>query len=244
MTAVIGRPPTYAVRPDWFDTLTPDSAYTVGLYQADGANQRDRGVVTITLKISDADLLTELSFRFGGCRPLREDSRGNPRLMIQNRALSDGLAGWGVVSPKTHTASTHVALLDDRDYWRGVIDGDGSLCVGVDGRRFLTLVGSRPICDQWLAFARSRGTGMKVNVRPHKSIYSVHLSGWQAVEIAAVLYDGAGLALARKLAVARSWGATRDQAALRRVSASRSSSNARMVFGDAARNSSSRCLDG
>lgn len=207
MTARIGRPPTYAVRSGFFDAITPDSAYVVGLLQADGSNQCDRGIVCITLKLSDAPILDRLSSLFGGGRPLRYDGHGNPKLMVQNRALSDGLAQWGVISPKTHTASTHPALLGHRDYWRGVIDGDGSLCVGADGRRFLALVGSRSICDQWLAFAQTNGCGARVSVRPHKRIFSVHLSGKDATHLAGVLYGDARIALARKAAVARTWAA-------------------------------------
>lgn len=204
-TARIGRPPIYGVTSGYFDALTPDVAYVIGLLQADGSNQRGRGIVCITLKASDAPLLSAVSERMAGGRPLRPDRYGNPKLMVQHRPLSDGLARWGVVSPKTHTASTHPALLMDRDYWRGVIDGDGSLCVGADGRRFLTLVGAEAICGQFLAFARAHGAGLRVSVRPHKRIYSVHLSGPQAVAIAQVLYQDAGLALDRKRAVADSW---------------------------------------
>lgn len=209
--ARMGRPRTYPVTPGFFDVFTPDAAYTVGLMQADGSNQRDRGIMCITLKKSDAALLDALSARMGGGRPLRFDGYGNPKLLIQNRGLSDGLARWGVVSPKTYTASTHPGLLDDRDYWRGVIDGDGSLCIGADGRRFLTLVGTQPICTQFLAFARSHGAGERVSVRPHKSIWSVHLSGRGAETMARVLYRGAGLALERKRDVARSWGCLNEE---------------------------------
>ncbi len=202
----LGRPRLYSLNDGYFNDLSPEVAYVIGLMQADGSNQVERGIVCITLKASDAPLLNAVSARMAGGRPLRYDGGGNPKLGVQNRALSDGLARWGVVSPKTHTASTHPALLNDRDYWRGVIDGDGSLCVGADGRRFLTLVGSQPICSQWLAFAQTCEVGQRVNVRPHKRIFSVHLSGRQAEVMARVLYRDAVLALPRKLEVARSWG--------------------------------------
>lgn len=202
----MGRPRKYPVNPAFFDILTEDVAYVVGLMQADGSNQVERGTVCITLKASDAGLLDEVARTMGAVRPLTTDQHGAKRFLVQSHDLSDGLARWGVVSPKTHTASTHTGLLGNRDYWRGVVDGDGSLCVGADGRRFLTLVGARPVCDQFLAFARIHGTGARVSVRPHKRIWSVHLSGQAAVVLACVLYHGAGLALERKRNVARAWG--------------------------------------
>lgn len=203
----MGRPRLYPFNPAFFDVLTRDVAYVVGLMQADGSNQTGRGTVCVTLKASDEALLVAVASAMGAARPLTTDQYGARRLLVQSRALSDGLARWGVVSPKTHTARTHSDLLANRDYWRGVIDGDGSLCVGADGRRFLTLVGSRPMCEEFLAFARSHGAGLRVSVRPHKSIWSIHLSARGEPErVARALYAGAGLALSRKREVARSWG--------------------------------------
>lgn len=202
----MGRPRVYPVNPGYFDALTPNGAYIVGLLQADGSNQRGRGIVCITLKRSDSGLLSAVADEMGASRPLCSDGHGNPKLMIQNRALSDGLARWGVVSPKTHTAATHPDLLRDRDYWRGLVDGDGSLCVDAGGRRLLSLVGAEAICGEFLSFARGHGAGLRVNVRPHRRIFSVHLSGREAETVARVLYADAGLALARKREVARSWG--------------------------------------
>jgi hypothetical protein len=206
--ARMGRPRIFDLNPTFFDTLSADSSYVVGLLQADGSNQRDRGIVCITLKLSDIALLERLSELFAGGRPLFFDGHGNPKLMVQNRQLSDGLARRGVVSPKTHTAKSHPALVDSRDYWRGVVDGDGTLCTAADGRRILSLVGSRWICEEFLAFCQGRGAGLRRTVRPHKSIYSVHLSGRDAELIARELYRNADLALARKAATAAAWEAT------------------------------------
>lgn len=179
-----GRPPIYGIRSDYFAELTPDSAYVVGLMQADGSNRLDRGMMTITLKRTDAPLLEVISVRMAGGRPLLVNRDGNSTLQVQNRPLSYGLAAWGVVSPKTHTASTHPALLLDRDYWRGVVDGDGTLCDTADGRKILAVVGSEAICEQFLAFCRHHGTGGRCNVHRNRSIYTAKLSGPDAAHLA------------------------------------------------------------
>src|SRR5260370_42181273 len=111
------------------------------------------------------------------------------------------LQRWGIQSPKSHTASTHPALLLDKDYWRGIIDGDGTLCVSSSGQKILALVGSQPICNEFLAFCRHHACGLGVTVRPHKHIFSVRLSGKEAVTVASILYEGADLALDRKRAI-------------------------------------------
>lgn len=201
----MGRPRTYPVNEDYFETFTPNMAYIVGLLQADGSNQVGRGVVRITLKLSDQAILHNIANEMGASRPLIMDVYGNPGLFIQNRALSDGLARWGVISPKTHTASTHPMLRGNRHYWRGVIDGDGTLCTTAGRRHILALVGSKAVCSEFLAFCQARGTGRRVNVIAHKSIYSVHLSGKDARIIANVLYKGNSLTLRRKYATAQAW---------------------------------------
>lgn len=204
----MGRPRTWPVNERYFDRLTPTAAYIIGLMQADGCNRPDRGAVTLALKWSDVAHVETVAAEMGATRPVRSNGKGAAVLYVQNRALSAGLAQWGVVSPKTHTASTHPVLLTDRDYWRGAVDGDGTLCEARDGRRILALVGSRPICDQFLAFCRSHGAGLRCNVTPHKAIWSAHLSGWAATAVAGVLYSGATLALPRKAATAERWAAS------------------------------------
>lgn len=200
----MGRPPTHPVDPTFFDRMTPDAAYIVGLLQADGSNQVSRGMILITLKGSDAPHLEEVASAMGATRPLHVIPNGNRRLCITNMELSRGLARWGVVSPKTHTASTHPDLLLNRDCWRGVIDGDGSLCES-RGRKILTLVGSRFLCNEFLDFAQLHGLGHRCGVHPHKNIFIVRLNGPEAASMAALLYSGAHLALPRKRAKAENW---------------------------------------
>lgn len=176
-----------------------------GLMQSDGTNQLERWKIQITLKESDSDLLHDVARVMEAPRILRKNRVGGVRLDIYSKQASRGLASWGVVSPKSHTASTHPDMLGDRDYWRGVIDGDGTLCEAADGRHLLALVGSRPICDQFLAFCRTKGCGARRSVTPHKAIWSTGLSGTEARTMAAVLYQDAEIALHRKRVTAERW---------------------------------------
>jgi hypothetical protein len=187
-------------------------AYVVGLFQADGANQVSRRRLTIKLKASDSAHLSAVASAMRAPRPLVPSLLGGVEFAVYSRRLSAGLASWGVVSPKTHTASTDPRLLFDVDYWRGVMDGDGTLCDTADGRRILALVGSRPVCDQFLAFCRAYGTGRRVNVHANRSIWTAKVSGSEAVTMARLLYGQPGLALPRKAAIAARWLAeTRKQ---------------------------------
>jgi hypothetical protein len=203
----MGRRRSYPVDPDFFASWSPVVAYVVGLFQADGSNQVERGTVCITLKASDGPHLEALAREMGAVRPLIPNRAGGLTFSVQNRRLSQGLADWGVVSPKTFTASTDTRLLADADYWRGVVDGDGTVCEAADGRRILSLVGTEAMCAQFLEFCRVHSCGLRASVHRNRSIWTAKVSGDEASVMASVLYDRPGLALPRKAAVARRWRA-------------------------------------
>lgn len=210
MSARIGRPRTHSLNEGYFDTLTPRSAYFLGLVQADGGVNRRTNNLRVSLKGSDADLLRIFARELEYDGPLPEylnfDRYPAVLLSVYSLHMTNTLVNqWGIVSPKVYTASTHPDLLYDRDYWRGVIDGDGSL--SEDGnRRSLSLVGSRMMCDQFLSLLQTHGLGARISVKQHKNIYRVRLGSYgESCMAAKILYEDAEIALERKAAIAARW---------------------------------------
>lgn len=202
----IGRPREYTVNQSFFDVITPDSAYIVGVVQADGTMTKDR--FSISAKASDAYYLSTLADAMQSNRPLQKVKHPHGeivRLVVNSSRMASALSRWGIHSPRTWTASTHESMLLDRDYWRGMIDGDGTLCEDRKGRRILKIVGSKAICDQFLDFARHYGYGYRVKVHPCKSIFNVGLNGDEAVCVAKLLYSNASLFLPRKINIVSRW---------------------------------------
>lgn len=115
------------------------------------------------------------------------------------------LARYGVVPRKSFTAES-IGLELNRDFWRGVVDGNGCLSYCPDRRGKLnpsvSLAGSMPLMQQFATFADIHAVGRPVNVRPAKKIFVVSVSHSRAVKLARVLYDGAETALERKRALA------------------------------------------
>lgn len=201
-----GRQRQYELNVSLLDAISPDMAYIVGLYQADGYVSDAR--VSITVKPSDRALLDQVALRLSPGRPLINTSSplgDGVALDISSTELARSFRRWGVSSPKTHSASTHPDLLTNRDYWRGVVDGDGSLCTSGTGDQILSLIGSQAICNEFLSFCRANGYSGKVNVNRHKSIYSVQIKNAAARLIATVLYDAAALYLPRKMSIYQGW---------------------------------------
>lgn len=202
-----GRPRAYSLNETFFEELTPESAYVIGLIQADGTLSSDR--FSISAKADDSDFLTTLALAMGSNRPIQRvaHERGDvSRLAINSARMAEALRAWGIHTPRTFTASTHDALLFNRDYWRGVVDGDGSLCRAKRNQsEILTLVGSRAICAQFLSFCRRWGFGSGVAVHPCRRIFCVRLNSSEAVGVASLLYRDAALALPRKAAMYHSF---------------------------------------
>jgi transposase len=93
-------------------------------------------------------------------------------------------------------------LVSSRHFWRGVVDGDGSVGAYPFGptqqhRPQLRVVGRLALLRQFTSFlAKNRMSQLQVH--PHKTIYSVGTTGGSAAEIACLLYADASVALKRK----------------------------------------------
>jgi hypothetical protein len=119
------------------------------------------------------------------------------------------LAAFGLDPQHKHVSAVRDELAASRDFWRGVIDGDGSVKV-VGPRRMpqLQLVGSPTVVSQFATFL---GTVSADGYVPHSFAHSqsqvvrlISISGRRAKDAIEALYGSdPAVALARKLAVAR-----------------------------------------
>jgi hypothetical protein len=209
-----------------FDVVTEESAYFVGLLMADGgvANRKRPGngtefKVALTLTASDVGLLErfraflksthKISFSEGGLRSGRLGKqvliKPHAQLAVSSKRLVEALEKFGVVPRKSLKAKA-IGLENNRDFWRGVIDGDGTVRFNrINGKNYpeISLVGARPLLTQFSEFVRSFCQDIRASVRPSGSIFQVHVNGVAAAHLAEVLYGNCVVALQRKLDMAR-----------------------------------------
>jgi hypothetical protein len=93
-------------------------------------------------------------------------------------------------------------LTSSRDFWRGVIDGDGYIAISKDKwkRNRLEYVGTERMCQNFLDFLRTSQFQTNATVKPHKSIFRVGLCGKLVKPICDLLYDHSLISLDRKFA--------------------------------------------
>lgn len=188
----------YTINEHAFDEITPESAYWVGFLMADGTIFRN----SINLFISNRDknhIIKFLSF-LKTDRPIIKNNN-LVGTSIESKGMVDKLSEYGVIPRKSLTAKVCDELAFNRDFWRGVIDGDGCVMIHAKNKLnvlpVLNLVGSLNICMSFTNFAKNI-IGKDKHVRKTKSIYSVEINGKDAVKVLDVLYSSSIMFLDRK----------------------------------------------
>lgn len=206
---------------------SPEGQYWAGLLMADGCvtGGTRRNGLSVALRLSGEDGALVHQFReflgsshavHVGPGPRNFNTTYVTSFSVRSNRLAEALARVGVVPRKSLTAEARL-IEDSRDFWRGVVDGDG--CLGIhratpaaDGPiPYLGLCGSGRIVQQFSEFVSGRleRRGAKPRRRRGVNLWEVRFLGWTAVSVARLLYEGAPVALERKRRLAEgimAWG--------------------------------------
>jgi transposase-like protein len=204
------------VRHDAFDVITSDAAYWIGFLFADGSVRSDgqSGMVSVRVSERDRDQLAKFRTFLGSTHKIGTAPAGNfggyrskpsVRLCIPSVRLSQQLLSLG-----RYEGPISDLLIQSRDFWRGVVDGDGSLGILATGYAYFELVGSRRLLEACLSFLRSNELGARMTIRANKTIFQIATAGFIAEKIVAFLYENAAVALDRKAATAAKIAAMRE----------------------------------
>lgn len=142
----------YALREDAFSEVNPESLYWAGFLMADGNvwHSRNRQARTsVAVKRDDRVHLGKLAAFVGMPLESIHESLKKPmsKLTIASNRLASDLAEYGVLPQKSFTAyvpDDRDDVLYSTDFWRGVVDGDGSLMIPYAGQCVLALASASP----------------------------------------------------------------------------------------------------
>jgi hypothetical protein len=123
---------------DAFNILTPESLYWIGFLYADGyiRIKKNRYLISLDLSTKDKIHLEKFKTFLSAGVTIRDRIRkkilnGEIKeyftsiITISSKPLVDRLISLGFTSNKTYDAVVHPDLVKSKDFWRGVIDGDG-----------------------------------------------------------------------------------------------------------------------
>ncbi len=202
----------YSLNKAYFDTITtPEQAYWLGFFSADGYVSKYGKQIELSLAVLDGDHVERFAQALEYTGPIRP-AKGNRRLLIASAAIVEALGRLGVSNAKSFTLEPWVGPPDlMRHYWRGMVDGDGTLSIRPLTKRHaltarLHLCGSRPCVETFGQFihANAEGPYNVGRIEPNGSIWQVAYGGIRPVQsVVKVLYQDGDVALPRKAELAR-----------------------------------------
>lgn len=192
--------------------MNESESYIYGLLITDGSlylSTRNRGRVTLEVNEKDKDIVEKLYNEIPNSK-IKERTRNtnfkneystkifsNSRLEFREKLISQGFP----VKDKTLVASIPSINFNKYHFWRGVIDGDGSLGITSNNIPFISLVTkSENLKNEYLNFLFTElGVIKNINRNKRDDVYNIYLSGNNAIKLIKILYiDNPGIYLDRK----------------------------------------------
>jgi len=187
-----------------FLTLESEAdAYFYGFLVTDGYLKKDGSHVTLALQEKDIHILETMkewlqtNAKIGTYITKRDSGYISTmkRLTFTSKIVRKNLENHGLAPQKSKIATVpnnyQPSNTWSRHFWRGVIDGDGSLFINGKGCRVVNLVGSFDLCENFKEYCtQSLCFDKNPVITKVQNIHSVSFSGRDAVEIVKHLYQG------------------------------------------------------
>ena len=197
----------YVLDECYFDQVdTPEKAYWLGFLAGDG-NVLDKGEIQIRLMASDADHLRAFAEALQTDSPVRFERykalggvRERARFRIASRHMAFSVAMHGVGPRKTLTLQPWLGPPElMRDYWRGLIDADGT--IGISPRWQIRLTGTFAITEAFGLWMRTVVPTLQCKPLQSGKVWNIGTTGRLTCQaLARALYEGCAIALPRKAA--------------------------------------------
>lgn len=180
--------------------------YWIGFLLADG-NVFEKGntrCVQIGLKLSDKKHLSKLLSFLNSNYKIR-CYKNACFLCIYSDDLIKLLKSYGVFPRKSLTAKVDKKLENNKHFWRGIVDGDGT--IGVISNRnhcYINLNGTKDVCSSFLKFIDNKFTSYNALEKTickstTGNVYRVNFQCGKAFNIIQYLYKDADIFLDRKM---------------------------------------------
>lgn len=191
-----------------------EKSYVFGLLMADGSIRllkRNRGCVLIELAIKDSDIIYKLEKLIPSSKVYtrKRDIKIGKYLYNDNETIKfcnfqlefrKEMIDFGFpIENKTQNSCVPILDYSERDFWRGIIDGDGSLGYIEGNIPFISLVTkSDKLKDSYLNFLEKFGINKSINKNKRDNIYNIIVKNEKSLKIVDFLYKESCCSLQRK----------------------------------------------
>jgi len=215
----------------YFELTKPDHAYLLGFLQTDGhlyEGTRNRGKVVLEIGNRDKEILPSLAALFPcyvGIRSrIRSTNYANHHsssvMTVNDYAVREELKSKGLIAgAKSGLIAPPSAPYTKPDYFRGVVDGDGSLGVTANGYPFISLVtASKLMAQAFVKFiAQLTGSRKTFSRNTRDGVFNISVFREPAQQLISTMYYQDCLALTRKMSSANNALLWRRSAGMTRV---------------------------
>lgn len=188
-----------------FINLTPEDLYWLGWLASDGCVDRrlsGHWRISLELKASDYSTIKEAALYLGAKEPKYRESKNSWAIAVQSNILARRLINLGITERKSNTLLVVPELANKAYFWRGVLDGDGSIRENNRNLEVALYSNSPGFLEQFKLFYPD------CKIQPHSGscLKAISYCG-DARRLLRRLYDGSysHLALERKQPVVRKW---------------------------------------
>lgn len=191
--------------------MDKNESYTFGILVTDGSlylSTRNRGKVQLEISEKDEDLIDKL---------IEITPHSKKRKRIRNTNFHENYKSVSFINyrkeyrdkliengfpkiDKTHNANVPLCAYDEISFWRGVIDGDGSIGITSLGEPFISLATkSENLKEEYLKFLfKLFKITKKVHRNKRDNIYNIVVKNKIAFDLAKLLYNNNDIHLNRK----------------------------------------------
>ena len=187
-------------------------SYLFGLFGTDGSVRRNYDnthINSLSIELIDKDILDKIAQQLSNCTQSERIRDTNFKknahhyyLYCNNKQFILWLQEHGMpLMDKTNSIAAPSGEYSEPDFWRGVIDGDGSLGMKtVEQQPFISLVTKSAFLKNDFIDFIYRNTGFKpiCNRNQRDDVFNITLHGEKALKIASILYEDASIYIDRK----------------------------------------------
>lgn len=183
--------------------LNEEKAYWIGFIMADGCickSYKKYNILEIGLQARDVGHVIKLQKFLKTDKPIVYNKRPNSyTLSVNSDQIAKDLNYYGITPRKSLTAQAkNIDGEYERDFWRGIIDGDGSLHISQQKPNF-NLVGSNDICNSFKNFLLKNEVNTSAKISEKANVYYFSTGGtYLVMDICDLLYKSANIYLDRK----------------------------------------------
>jgi transposase-like protein len=198
----------YTVNHNAFNKLDASTEYWLGFIMADGCISENSGSDSLSVCLARCDeghlkkFLNFLESDYHICQYVGTKGSDLSSVTITSQKICDKLRGYGIKPRKTgREKAESVELLNSRHFWRGCVDGDGSIVTTQS--TVIQLTCSKDLCKQFRAYINSKIDDASPSF--YRKGNGIEGSGWQvaiygdhAKKLISHLYNETDVYLSRK----------------------------------------------